>query len=411
MRCLSAALFVLGCVLVERAAGHGAMQFPETRNVFKSHYCPQCANGSGVCGAGGSTQWPADSSASAKLNSEYTTSLTELVAGGMVEVEVYLTAVHQGHFALELCANPGSTISEDCFVRLERDPTDTRFSAFASSAPWAAIFPENGCASSFTTSSPMKVRFVLPAGVSSDHAVLRWYWQSGNSCDSMSETSKDAPSEVKQWSANINGKSCKAAISQSGRLCGDQCPNASCTNEQFKNCADVKIVTGDSNVIVTSSGKQPGNGSNAGNGETGNDGNDNNGNDNNGNDNNGNDNNNNNGNDNDNDHDNNSGNDNDHDNNNGSNHGNDNDNDNKTQEHHEDGDEGNQGTGVDWTGDVAKCKKSVEGRHSGWDDLCESLCEQVAQPNAPQQQWCLDKGYTQLYKCVYKFYSTICEDD
>eukprot|EP01054_Gregarina_sp_Poly1_P010666 Gregarina_sp_Poly_1__10665@NODE_803_length_6231_cov_277_802239_g586_i0_p3_GENE_NODE_803_length_6231_cov_277_802239_g586_i0NODE_803_length_6231_cov_277_802239_g586_i0_p3_ORF_typecomplete_len361_score29_14LPMO_10/PF03067_15/5_7e19LPMO_10/PF03067_15/1_2e04_NODE_803_length_6231_cov_277_802239_g586_i035934675 len=244
--------FVAATLFVVDVAGHGAMQFPVSRNVHNSHYCPQCANGASVCGSGEGTQWPADDAAASQLTGTYTTPLTELVAGGMVEVEAFFTAAHMGHFALELCANPGATLSNDCFQKLERDSSDTRHSPYAASAPWAAIMPVNSCATSFSTSSPMKVRFQVPNSLS-EHAVLRWHWQSGNSCDSLPETqTSNAPSSVTSWSASINGKSCTAALTGAGRLCGTDCPNPACTNEQFRNCADIKIVSGNPSTVVSS---------------------------------------------------------------------------------------------------------------------------------------------------------------
>eukprot|EP01057_Protomagalhaensia_wolfi_P000544 Protomagalhaensia_wolfi_Nauph_80__543@NODE_1307_length_1595_cov_1196_195373_g1010_i0_p1_GENE_NODE_1307_length_1595_cov_1196_195373_g1010_i0NODE_1307_length_1595_cov_1196_195373_g1010_i0_p1_ORF_typecomplete_len345_score54_10LPMO_10/PF03067_15/5e20_NODE_1307_length_1595_cov_1196_195373_g1010_i03791413 len=248
------------------ATGHGAMQFPKARNVLSSHYCPQCANGPSVCGSGGDSQWPADDSGASKLNGDYTTPLTQLYAGGLVEVEVFITAAHLGHFAVELCANPGSKITEDCFVKLERDPTDTRFSPYIDSSPWAAPFPDNSCATTFTQGSPMKVRFKVPSGVVSDHAVIRWYWQTGNSCAALPETtSGKTPSSVTKWSATINGRKCSVKTS-SASSCGSKCPHAGCANEQFKNCADVKILAASgSNQVVTSSNYQTGgNGGNSG---------------------------------------------------------------------------------------------------------------------------------------------------
>eukprot|EP01054_Gregarina_sp_Poly1_P008520 Gregarina_sp_Poly_1__8519@NODE_502_length_7877_cov_467_844558_g402_i0_p2_GENE_NODE_502_length_7877_cov_467_844558_g402_i0NODE_502_length_7877_cov_467_844558_g402_i0_p2_ORF_typecomplete_len486_score49_75LPMO_10/PF03067_15/4_9e17LPMO_10/PF03067_15/1_8e04SDA1/PF05285_12/0_59GCIP/PF13324_6/1_9Sigma70_ner/PF04546_13/1_5Hid1/PF12722_7/3_7Nop14/PF04147_12/3_5_NODE_502_length_7877_cov_467_844558_g402_i042145671 len=417
-------LIPIALVLVDEVAGHGAMKFPVTRNVHISHYCPQCANGSNSCGAGGNTQWPADPADSVALNGGYTTPLTELVAGGMVEVEVFLTAAHQGHFALELCVSPGSTITDDCFVRLQRDPDDTRFTPYASSASWAAIFPENGCATTFSQNAPMKVRFIVPNSVS-DHAVLRWYWQSGNSCDSLPETSNEAPSAVTNWSASINGKSCKASISRSGRLCGSGCPHSGCTNEQFKNCADVRIVTGDSNVIVTSSGKEVGsgssngNGSNTGNGNNGeggvSGGNNSNGDTGNGNSGTGNSNENNhndqNGHSNHHDHDDDDDDHDDHDDHDDDR--DDDDDDDKHQEHHDNAEsnQSNTGSGKDWTRQINDCKDDVEGKKSGWDKVCSKLCEEIAVAGSPQQMWCLQHDYTRLAKCVYKFYNTICEED
>lgn len=233
--------------------GHAAMNFPLTRNVLIPHDCSTCANeGQSVCGGLG--QWKANNVEASKLNSVYTTPLTNLVAGGKVDIELFFKQAHKGHFALELCANPESTITETCFKRLDRDPSDTRYSPYLPEVADHFFLPENTCLTSgITEMNPLRARFLIPDTTISEHAVLRWYWQTGNSCDSSLYNKRDPLTPVHEWSAQINGRTCRSAISNIGILCGDDCPRKPCRMEQWKNCADVKIVKGDKSQTVTSS--------------------------------------------------------------------------------------------------------------------------------------------------------------
>eukprot|EP01053_Blabericola_migrator_P003725 Blabericola_migrator_1__3724@NODE_2114_length_3249_cov_615_548397_g1339_i0_p2_GENE_NODE_2114_length_3249_cov_615_548397_g1339_i0NODE_2114_length_3249_cov_615_548397_g1339_i0_p2_ORF_typecomplete_len401_score43_49LPMO_10/PF03067_15/3_9e22LPMO_10/PF03067_15/3_1e03KAR9/PF08580_10/6_2_NODE_2114_length_3249_cov_615_548397_g1339_i019993201 len=394
MKSLSLILLAGLALFTQKAEAHGAMISPQSRNMKTTHYCPQCANGSGVCGAGSDGQWPADTSASAQLDGSYTTSLTSLTPGGTVEVEVYITAAHMGHFVVELCPNPGSTITDDCFTtRLERDPTDERYAPYLSSDPTVTPFVDNSCATTFTQSSPLKVRYLVPNNISSNHAILRWYWQTGNSCKSMK-----MPSSASSWSASINGQTCKIP-SSSASSCGSNCPTSSCSGEQFKNCADVKISGSSSSGNSSSSGgsssgnsknsasnissgsdvKTPTNpsSSSSGSGSSSPS------------------------------------------NNSASSSSNQSSSQkskkSKSRSNGSDSDSSERSSAadaeapvVDWTADIAKCKRKLTERSGVEEGLCDTLCEKVGALGAAEQTHCVAANISRLHRCVTKMYGSVC---
>jgi len=239
---------------------HAAMIFPRARNVETSHTCPTCANGPSVCGAGSGSQWHADEPAANLKNSIYTSKApVKLVAGGMIEVELQFSAAHMGHFVVELCANPGDEITNECFTRLERDPTDNRFGPYLAETPEVFYLPENSCVQTFLNDKALLARFIMPEGVSSEHAILRFHWQSGNSCDASKHAwIQTVDPTIREWSNILYGNDCRAATSNLWAVCGEDCPNLDCRGEQFRNCADVEIIDGDKSTIVRSGVPYPG---------------------------------------------------------------------------------------------------------------------------------------------------------
>ena len=91
-------LFVFESIAL--CAGHGWVTSPPARNSKvgpKNGYCPHCGNGNGICGDG--NQWPGGSD---YLNF-YNGPVVTWQQGGIVEIEVKITAHHKGHFEFSIC--------------------------------------------------------------------------------------------------------------------------------------------------------------------------------------------------------------------------------------------------------------------------------------------------------------------
>eukprot|EP01055_Gregarina_sp_Pseudo9_P003711 Gregarina_sp_Pseudo_9__3710@NODE_385_length_2977_cov_40_988428_g363_i0_p1_GENE_NODE_385_length_2977_cov_40_988428_g363_i0NODE_385_length_2977_cov_40_988428_g363_i0_p1_ORF_typecomplete_len438_score36_08LPMO_10/PF03067_15/1_1e08LPMO_10/PF03067_15/2_4e03_NODE_385_length_2977_cov_40_988428_g363_i014852798 len=229
-------------LLLASVAGHGGMKFPVTRNLVHSHFCPHCANGDGVCGNGRGSQWTVLDEA-ASLHGSHESPRTILYSGGTIEVELWVTVGHKGIFTLELCANPGDTITSDCFKRLERDPSDERVSPYLDAYPDIVFMLDDECMTRATFDSPARVRFLIPETQPfAEHAILRMFWNTGHQCSPHRATTADAVDpRIDRFETDFNGVVCKTAVSNSG-LCGEDCPNSKCGGEKFINCADVVVL-------------------------------------------------------------------------------------------------------------------------------------------------------------------------
>ena len=202
---------------------HGMMTSPRSRNVIhNSDWCPQCLNAGGpfvmydgnskrygVCGdpwngerkheVGGVFSWKQGDPVQATV-----------AQGGSLAVSVVLTANHKGRFRVEACAlpNPGgveqerAALVETCFVPLRRLDDDEIHT----------YVPSNVNSFDITYRIP---RDFPP----SDRAVVRWWYQSGNSCQVA-----DTPTAYSTPGLSICGS--------------DSAPKP----EEFMNCADVRIV-------------------------------------------------------------------------------------------------------------------------------------------------------------------------
>lgn len=348
----SVALF--GAALLDLVSGHATMSFPPARNYVTQYNCPTCANGPSVCGSGPGSQWPADDVAASSLRSSFTTPKVQLVAGGKVQIEAFFSAPHGGFFVLELCPNPGEIITDDCFARLERVETDRTYGPYVASKPTHFFLPDNTCVGKLMERTPLKALFKIPEGVTSDHAILRWTWQSGNSCDATPEQfAQSLDPAISSWKNRLNGIECKAATSNMWSPCGDDCPNSDCLGERFHTCSDVAVVTGDASTTVTSlnamtekgpyekpsapggsSGSGMGGGMGSGNAE-----------------------------------------------------------------------ESEPAPTFIPTGDSAidKCKSQVRGLSPQWQTLCQDYCAEYAKPDSFGHLWCSQRGLTDLYDCVSQF--------
>lgn len=191
------ALGLLTCLTgVIGAACHGYLAVPAARNVQRnSDYCPHCLNGPGVCGdprgsrrheTGGSHATPPVIAATYR-------------AGDRLTARVTITANHKGRWSLGLCTRLPERTS--CFKMLKL--ADGRGSH--------VYLPSSASSSSAT--------FRLPRGVTCSRCVLRWHYETGNSC-----TPRGTPRRYASPGLDVCGKWMHG--------------------ETFTNCADIRIKGG-----------------------------------------------------------------------------------------------------------------------------------------------------------------------
>lgn len=224
---------------------HGYLNNPPARNVKagpRNGYCPHCGNGDGICGDG--NQWPASSD---YLN-YYAGPVKTWTAGTVVEVEVKLTAHHKGHYEFSVCdqvlngtmqnaqacldkwilehATPEEAGLTDCKINDKRPaclPVDPRHKERF------YVPPPN-----FDGTNTHRFYLKLPVGLSCAACTLQWRWWSANSCI-------PAP-DYACFGSELAAKGYSVAIWGLGNSClGGGCDRCGC-GEEFRNCADVKIV-------------------------------------------------------------------------------------------------------------------------------------------------------------------------
>jgi hypothetical protein len=191
---------LIGLSQIVAATCHGYLVDPRARNVQRnSDYCPHCLNGPGVCGDARGKPYH---EAFGKYASPPIIS-AKYKSGSTVNAKMVITANHLGRWSLELCAlknaSPSterSAIRAGCFKRL---------SLANGNGPYLYI-PSSASSSSGT--------FRLPKGVKCSRCVVRWVWETSNSCN---------PQGMPSAYSNPYVGTCRSSP------------------EQFKNCADVTI--------------------------------------------------------------------------------------------------------------------------------------------------------------------------
>eukprot|EP00933_Yihiella_yeosuensis_P049567 TRINITY_DN465_c1_g1_i4.p1 TRINITY_DN465_c1_g1~~TRINITY_DN465_c1_g1_i4.p1 ORF type:complete len:738 (+),score=141.69 TRINITY_DN465_c1_g1_i4:97-2310(+) len=267
------ALFTLLHVGLRDVAGHGYMSLPPARNAVsgvKNGYCPHCGNGNGICGDG--NQWPSDSN----YINEYAGTVAEWRAGTVVEVKIKISAHHKGHFEFSICdqvinsnlANPQECLNT--YILERAAPSET---GIADCNP--AGDTRGGC-------QPLdlnhKERFYLPPpgfstdGAPGDHTIflkvpsdlsceactLQWRWWSANSkipgpdylCyyNKLVDLSNppDTTWDAADWGLNKFGADCP----------GGGCGREGACGEEFRNCADIKILPALGGTVTTTAQTQ-----------------------------------------------------------------------------------------------------------------------------------------------------------
>lgn len=193
---------VIGLASVVGGACHGFLQTPPARNVqHNSDYCPQCLNGPEVCGDPGGQH---HHEAFGKYATPPRVGQTYR-SGGVLPARVVITANHVGRWGLQLCAlkdpSPESerrALTARCFKRLKLARGGGSYAYLSSSD---------------TASSAV---FRLPRGLRCDRCVLRWVYETGNSC-----TPPGTPVRYANPGLEVCGK----------WMAG----------ERFTNCADIRI--------------------------------------------------------------------------------------------------------------------------------------------------------------------------
>jgi hypothetical protein len=176
---------------------------PPARNVQKwSDYCPHCLNaggpwlvsqqGHGVCGDPVTMPTPRPHETGGKYASPPVLAAT-YKQGQRFEAHVTLTANHMGRFSLSLCPD-ANALTDACFETYPLEPKWTRVSA---------------------DQNEYNVTYTLPPKITCSQCVLRWQYDTGNSCT---------------WSSTDEERGLAPCLS----------PHAPFP-EQFFNCADVAI--------------------------------------------------------------------------------------------------------------------------------------------------------------------------
>ena len=262
------ALVVLASALASCVHGHAFMARPKPRNVISrernQQYCPHCFNAGGTGNVAsntpGSGKWPyPETKASVsraglcgdaagddfhlkggkfynggEIQETYT-------AGSIIEIEIGVTAHHNGHFEFFLCDSDDLTL--ECLQKhqLQRafpEPSET-------GSPYDPAYPgryflEPKCSMKsvnygFIEALQTKMKFRLPAGVTCDRCVLQMYWVTANTCLAPGYRNVNWPTTHSECSGD--GGSTGWWASQLGG-CENSYP------EEFWNCADIKIVGG-----------------------------------------------------------------------------------------------------------------------------------------------------------------------
>eukprot|EP00741_Cyanophora_paradoxa_P003783 tig00000093_g3677.t1 len=235
--------------LLEGARAHGYLRSPVARArlakepVFSScpnvrvNWCDHCLQGGGpdkvypngapypsgavhgVCGSSQGGDSPLEYVGSGTWGYKGVLA-ADYAAGSVIGLEVAITAYHAGYFEFHLCPLDGQDgdVTEECLGRYplpcEGSPycVGTRF--YIHSAPYEA----------FTEASRLyRPRVRLPAGITSQHAVLRFHYTTGNSCND-----PFAPAAVLADPAFVFPYL-------------PRCGSGPARPEEFWNCADVRI--------------------------------------------------------------------------------------------------------------------------------------------------------------------------
>ncbi|XP_017873551.1 PREDICTED: uncharacterized protein LOC108620995 [Drosophila arizonae] len=211
------ALMALLSCLVRQAEGHGMMLSPVGRSsrwrydssapknyddsaLYCGGFWKQTENNGncGLCGDDYSLSPPRPNELGGKFGAGVI--VKSYIGGGVIEINVLITANHLGHFSFHLCSlDEFGAESERCFDKYPLQFPDGSTKYYIGSK---------------TGSYDLSVR--LPSGLSCKHCVLRWTYTAGNN-----------------WGICEDG---------SGAMgCGAQ--------ENFKNCADITILSSARGII------------------------------------------------------------------------------------------------------------------------------------------------------------------
>jgi len=247
------------------------MAVPKARNVIsrKQHYCPHCFNsgGTGAVAAASGGVWPYPETEATTTrhgicgdpagNFEHAGPgeiVETYVEGGQIEIEIGITAHHNGHFEFYLCdtadlPDKNGDVTQECLNRhkltrssgvQDSHPIDPnhrdRYYLDPKCSMQKRSFPDSGIEAYGT-----KMTFDLPKGLTCEHCVLQWYWVTANSCL--------APG-YREYFGGPSAPTTFSGCSGDGGSNGWWAPHlGDCRGgsypEEFWNCADIKISPND----------------------------------------------------------------------------------------------------------------------------------------------------------------------
>jgi len=248
--------------------GHGFMSNPKARNVISrtDHYCPHCFNGGGTgnVAANSNGVWPAvETEETSKRHglcgdpagqddhmvggkSYNGNTVGTYTSGGTIDIDVGVTAHHNGHFEFYLCnkddlVDPSGPITQDCLNKhpLKRtegfpstNPIDPKYPTRYYLDPKCSLSTEFFADAAVTGWKVPTMRFDLP-DIECEHCVLQFYWVTANSC---------LPPGYAEYSFPTTHSECSGDGGSSGWWAPHLGPCTSSYPEEFWNCADIKLV-------------------------------------------------------------------------------------------------------------------------------------------------------------------------
>ncbi|CAK0848202.1 unnamed protein product, partial [Prorocentrum cordatum] len=250
----SALVLALG-LLPALASGHAFLTKPEMRggayNNVGNGYCPQCL---------GSTDLPMATCGNAHFL-DAVGPVTELRAGQLAEFVITVTAHHKGHFVFRLCdqrldSQTGDyQAQEECLnehvlsrarpeeVHADCQPNDPRGDCQpydeANPGHWY-LPPHNG---SHLTRTQHRFHYRIPADLTCESCTLQWWWMSANSCTPHPDAYRCYFQEMERQGWDASAWCDGVVCSYQGECPAEQGGPVLC-GEQFKNCADVRLVEG-----------------------------------------------------------------------------------------------------------------------------------------------------------------------
>uniref|UniRef100_A0A0G4GJU6 CBM1 domain-containing protein n=1 Tax=Chromera velia CCMP2878 TaxID=1169474 RepID=A0A0G4GJU6_9ALVE len=211
---------------------------------------PSIAKRHGMCGDPGQTRDGSDARFDQDVTNYAVPSASVYKSGGIIDIEVVITAHHRGHYEFFLCdvrdlPDPSGRLEQACFNKhpLRRVPIDGEISPvdplypgrYYLEPPCARDHVEqsvaNGYKEHFTSAQTTRMQYYLP-DIECEHCVLQWYWWEANRCNPIGYRQEyfatvkefpDCPAED-WWVQNL----------------GD-CLTKNTYTEEFWNCADISI--------------------------------------------------------------------------------------------------------------------------------------------------------------------------
>jgi len=237
-------------LLADRAAGHGWVTSPVSKNEFSRQvrdvgtfpsdmpgtfrYCPDCANNFNRCGAGSCTSGPGSCGANEaemsrgrdlwqKWYDQTGVAVPELVPGSDMEVRTSLPADHGGQAWFMIAC--GNQISEEVNWTILERSMDDRTHHFMPSSPSIYAWSQG------EFGGPGSVaKYHVPSSFScpDDRAVGRWIWKCSNVCNDANNIGRSTTTFVREEYAAVVGGSILTT----------------CTTgvEHFISCVDFKVV-------------------------------------------------------------------------------------------------------------------------------------------------------------------------